>query len=819
MRLFAHFANLTVGCALFWLPPVSQGQAILQTIKNFGDADRGGAESRATLIVGNDGALYGTTVTGGSNGVGTIFSVRPDGTEFTVLHHFGIDGNDGQYPWAGLLQGRDGMFYGTTGRGGANEHGAVFRLDADGTDYTVLYSFGDSEGDGEFPAAGVVQGRDGALYGTTAVGGIGGAGTIYRINMDGTGYTVLHNFDTIDFDGREPFAAVIQGQGQDDALYGTTRSGGRSGQGTVYKLDADGTGYAVIFSFSDEGGAVEDALVQGPDGALYGTSRGNGNGGVFKVNTDGADFRMLHVFSDGEGRNPLANLVLGGDGGLYGTTRESGGTDGFGTVFKLHPDGTGFAVIHNFNAIGSDGQHPLAALVQGAGAALYGTTINGGSSGGGVIYTIAADGSDYAVVHNFVGGDADGPYSALIKGCDGALYGTTFWGGSSGDGTVFKLNLDGSGYRVLHNFEAGFGDGWAPSASVMQASDGYLYGTTEYGGSDGVGTVFKLNTDGSGYGVLHSFSTNEDAGQYPQSAVVQGSNGTLYGTAASSGSYGDGAVFKLNTNGSDFTLLHTFEASNANNFAISPAGLLVGRDGALYGVITFGGSYGYGAIYRLSRDGTSYTVLHEFTNFFGTDGAYPSGTLVQGNDGTLYGMTSATVFQIKTNGTGFAVLHGVATGYYYSGFSPALVQDRDGALYGTSNDGTVFRIYPSGLTYEVIYTFSGGADAGQVPNGPLVVGGDGALYGTTPAGGPFRSGTAFRLKEERISLSNVHFNGSAFSFQFNGQSNIVYQVQFKSRVVISGWTPLATLTGQGDVLTFTNHPFTSSGFYRVVTVP
>jgi hypothetical protein len=113
----------------------------------------------------------------------------------------------------------------------------------------------------------------------------------------------------------------------------------------------------------------------------------------------------------------------------------------------------------------------------------------------------------------------------------------------------------------------------------------------------------------------------------------------------------------------------------------------------------------------------------------------------------------------------------------------------------------------------------GSAGGGEFPNGPLLVATDGALYGTTIYGGTFDFGSAFRLREERISLSNVHFNGSAFSFQFNGQSNIVYQVQFKSRVITSGWTPLSTLTGQGNVLTFTNHPFTTSGFYRVVTVP
>ena len=153
--------------------------------------------------------------------------------------------------------------------------------------------------------------------------------------------------------------------------------------------------------------------------------------------------------------------------------------------------------------------------------------------------------------------------------------------------------------------------------------------------------------------------------------------------------------------------------------------------------------------------------------------------------------------------------------------SPALVQARDGALYGTSGYGTVFRIYPGSPSYEAIYTFSGTVEDGQSPNpnSPLLLANDGSLYGTTAFGGSFRSGTIFRLRDERISLTNVHFNGSSFSFEFNGQSNVFYQVQFKSLVTVSGWTPLSTLAGEGQVLTFTNHPSTASGFYRVVTVP
>src|SRR5258707_8566824 len=163
----------------------------------------------------------------------------------------------------------------------------------------------------------------------------------------------LHNFDEADFDGRIPLAAVIQSQ--DGALYGTTLSGGSSGQGTVCRINPDGTGYSVIYSFGVGDGQVEASLAQGTDGQLYGTSRSDGVGSVFKLKTNGADFTILHVFNAGDGQDPSGNLVEGHDGSLYGTTRQSGGTNGFGTKFRLQGDGTGFATLHNFNANGSDG--------------------------------------------------------------------------------------------------------------------------------------------------------------------------------------------------------------------------------------------------------------------------------------------------------------------------------------------------------------------------------------------------------------------------------------------------------------------------------
>jgi uncharacterized repeat protein (TIGR03803 family) len=203
-------------------------------------------------------------------------------------------------------------------------------------------------------------------------------------------------------------------------------------------------------------------------------------------------------------------VVEGSDGALYGTTFSSG-PNGGGTVFKVNKDGSGFRILHSFSVSSGDGRYPTATVVEGSDGALYGTTHSGGTNDAGTVFKLSKDGSDYAVVHHFTRGPGDGwvPEAPLVEGSDGALYGTTTYGGITnpspdGFGTVFKLNKDGSAYTVLYSF-GGFTSDGGPSG-LVEGSDGALYGTTVYGGYDSVGgTVFRLNKDGSGYLMLHSF--------------------------------------------------------------------------------------------------------------------------------------------------------------------------------------------------------------------------------------------------------------------------------------------------------------------------
>jgi uncharacterized repeat protein (TIGR03803 family) len=289
----------------------------------------------------------------------------------TVLHSF--NGSDGQLAESALVQGSDGNFYGTTAAGGDNHKGTVFRIDATGN-LTTLHSFSGFPSDGATPVAGLVQGSDGNFYGTTALGGMFYQGTLFRMTPAGA-VTILHSFSGLLGDGSVPMAGLVQAS--DGSLYGTTALGGAHFKGTVFRT---ALGIVVtLHSFSgspDEGANPTANLVQGNDGNFYGTTvRGGAHnlGTAFNISALGS-FTMLHSFSGspGEGASPVAGLVQGSDGNFYGTT-SLGGAHYLGTVFNMTSAGS-VTTLHSFSGSSGEGAGPLAGLVQGSDGNFYGTT-------------------------------------------------------------------------------------------------------------------------------------------------------------------------------------------------------------------------------------------------------------------------------------------------------------------------------------------------------------------------------------------------------------------------------------------------------------
>jgi uncharacterized repeat protein (TIGR03803 family) len=342
-------------------------------------------------------------------------------------------------------------------------------------------------------------------------------------------------------------------------------------------------------------------------------------------------FTLLHSFTGREGANPMGSLILS-NGTLYGMTSQ-GGVAGSGVVFKMNTNGSGCTNLHSFSAYAGNGESPNAGLVL-SGSTLYGLTPAGSSIGLGLVFRENINASGYTNLHSFAGAPKNGaiPYGSLTL-ANGKLYGLTMHGGTNDLGLLFRMNADGIGYTNLHVFVGYPSDGGYPMGDLILSGTTF-YGMASEGGPGNFGTVFRLNIDGTGYTNLHSFAGYPSEGSGPAgSLTLDGS--TLYGMTQQGGANMKGTVFKMNTDGSGYTNLHSF-AGGAGDGA-SPQGSLTLVNGWLYGMTPFGGASDYGVVFRVSTDGSSYTNFHSFAGGAG-DGATPYGSLMLSGS-TIYGMT------------------------------------------------------------------------------------------------------------------------------------------------------------------------------------
>jgi uncharacterized repeat protein (TIGR03803 family) len=362
---------------------------------------------------------------------------------------------------------------------------------------------------------------------------------------------------------------------------------------------------------------------------------------------------VLYTFPAGlHGAYPQG-LFAGASGVLFGTTAEGGSSnkEGYGTVFQVTPSSGAETVLYSFQG-GRDGADPHATVVADSTGALYGTTIGGGVHGAGTVFKLTPTSLGYAksTLHLFTGPpDGAQPDAHLIIDARGVLFGTTTLGGTGhcigGCGTVFELVPSGSTYteRVIYSLRGGH-DGRSPVASLLADASGALYGTTYLGGTDRSGVVFKMTPTRTGYSeaVVHEFLRSDSGG--PQSELIGDGSGALYGTTPGGGASSNGVVFKLTPTKTGYaeSVIHVF--SNPRDGAHPSAGLLAGPGGALYGVTGNGGDRaGHGTAFTLTPAATGYafTVLYRFRG--PPDGAFPSSTLVTDATGAVYGVSGGGV--------------------------------------------------------------------------------------------------------------------------------------------------------------------------------
>lgn len=373
-----------------------------------------------------------------------VFSLPSHGQTYTVVYRFANSHSHGAHPYAGVIQDAAGILYGTTWGGGPARLGTVFKLDPVTGEETVLHSFLGAP-DGARPKAALIMDSDGNLYGTTRFGGAFNWGTVFELDAAGN-FNTLYNFRG-GSDGAEPLGALVRDSAGN--LYGTTYFGGRSGKGTVFKIDSSG-GKTILYNFAGS-----------PDGAL-----------------------------------PAAGLVQDAAGNLYGTTRFGGTADPrlhglrAGTVFRVSPNGGGSVIFDFTQERGNDGIDPMGALIFDSENNLYGTTRKGGPHGGGTVFRFNVGSGEFTLLHAFSGPDGANPHSTLVRDTEGNLFGTTASSSGCVCGVVFKLDPSGV-ETLLHTFTGG-SDGRKPIAGLWMDSENNLYGTTLLGEEFASGTVFEI---------------------------------------------------------------------------------------------------------------------------------------------------------------------------------------------------------------------------------------------------------------------------------------------------------------------------------------
>ena len=673
--------------------------------------------------------------------------------------------------------GPDGTLYGTT-QGGLPGSGTVFKITTN-DNWTAMVNFLLPSNIGG-PHDGLAWGPDGNLYGVTADGGFPSGGTLFRVTPAGQMTTLViltngNSWPATNVTGARPYGGLTPGQ--DGNFYGTTAYGGLYSYGNVFRLTTNG----VLTSLTNFTTArPRGTLFLASDGSLYGgASKDDNSGFVFRVTTNGAlktlaplggarvtaeiggyfygaaaggignngiIFRMmadgtwtkLVDFVGTNGRFPTG-VIMGTNGDFYGTTSEGGEFNG-GTLFRLSTNGVLTTLVH-FN--GQNGYLPEGVLTPGNNGVLYGATYAGAAGvgypfyGNGTVFQYSESGGFKTLVSLATTHGANP--SSLYAGDDGQIYGATFIGGTNGRGTVFRL--DGGELTTLAHFNGTNGD---RPRGHMVLKDGDLYGTTVFGGDKGDvgevggGVVFRVGTNG-----MTTFATfSNSVGTYPWGGVTLGTDGQLYGTTYSGGAENKGTAFRVATNGAIDALV-TFYGTNGDS---SWTGLKLGADNQFYGATSRGGQDNNGTLFKMTANGN----FTPFASFSYTNQG-PIGVAL--GNGRIYGITRSDygtmLFQISSNAPLKNLL--ILNGNMETMGSPAV--GPDGNLYGiTLNHGDwgkswVFKLSPGGeLTTLAEFDYTETADyTGSSDPGEVIFGSEGSLYGRIWRGGLGGAGVIFRL--------------------------------------------------------------------------
>ncbi len=545
-------------------------------------------------------------------------------------------------------------------------------------------------------------------------------------------------------------------------------------------------------------------------GKLYGLlSRGGDSTGGVMFNYDAQHSKNTVVKSFYPGIMGVAynNLVQATDGDFYGMT-EGGGADGVGTIFKCSASGK-VTLLHTFTDY-PDGAYAFASLIQANDGNLYGMTEGGGANGYGCIFKCTTTGT-FSIIYSFnTGITGANPYGSLIQATDGKLYGMTSAGGTSNNGNVFSCTLAGV-YTDLADFNSTNGN--TPYGNLIQAKNGNLYGMTKNGGVNNLGVIFQCTTTGTLTKLVDFTGTTN--GSTPYGSLVQAADNNLYGMTSAGGANSYGVIFQCTTSG---TLTKLVDFDYTTNGATPYGNLMQATDGNLYGMASTGGTYGSGILFQCTTIGTLTPVVN-YSNY-----ESPYGSLIQATDGNLYGMTvsggtaeSGTIFKCTTGGTN-VVLYNMGVNTFGSTPNGSPNQGSDGSIYGMTSQGgsigygTIFKTDTLGVT-KVIFNFD--STNGSNPYGSLIMAKDGFLYGMTDRGGATNVGVIFKCSSAGVLTKLVDFNitngETPFGHLIEGTDGNLYGMTENGGII--GYGVIFKCTTAGVITVLYNFDGTNGGQY------
>ncbi|HWY98171.1 MAG TPA: choice-of-anchor tandem repeat GloVer-containing protein, partial [Bacteroidia bacterium] len=585
-------------------------------------------------------SVTGMTSNGGSKGYGLAYHYNPGTGKDSLLFNFTGAGRSiflGN-PEGNVIQVKNGRLYGMAPFGGSFNNGAIFSYNPTiGLD-SIVFSFQPQYG--TYAIGSLMQASNGLLYGMTTYGGKFGNGVLFSFNPGTAKDSVLVNFDTLN--GSNPYGSLIQAT--DGLLYGMTSAGGKTGNGVLFSYNPVTGKDSILVNFNDtaNGGDPSGSLIQASDGLLYGMTFLGGtytDGVIFSYNTVTGKDSVLYNFDWTHGADPSGSLMQASNGLLYGLTKYGGDSTNLaydvGVLFSFNTVTGQDSVLFQFDSI--SGNTPMGSLIQASNGLLYGMAYTGGintygGSNNGTVFSYNILTAKDSVLVKLTGlKNGDSPSGDLLQATDGQLYGMTWGGGTTGGGVLFRLNPVTQKDSVLLNFGA---SATQTLNSILTASNGLMYGLTYAGGTFDYGTLFNYNPTTGKDSVLINF--NGTNGANPDGALIQASNGLLYGLTENGGAYNFGTLFSFNTVTGKANTLYSFNDTSGGN----PYGSLIqASDGSLYGGTLSGGVNFSGVLFNYNLISSNYNDLFDFVLDPGISySCGPDGSLIQAADGLLYGV-------------------------------------------------------------------------------------------------------------------------------------------------------------------------------------